>query len=231
MEKLNRRGWSSVHWTSHSGCVDIVQYLIDSRVNIDIAPFRGTTPLMIASLYGHLDVVKCLVENGAQVNRMDQDGKTALFHFEELKTESEQINQIEIIKYLVLKGSQLDHVDIDGTTFLGYAIATKNLLLVKYAIQNGFDVNQPVNEIYTPLTLAIEKRFMRIVQYLIGNGADVIQCDGNRNMDEELIENIMMNANTPNTLRNEIENDTQPAAEMRSTKKIKKEGEEENQEK
>jgi hypothetical protein len=38
----------------------------------------GFTPLMIATYYGHTHLVKYLVENGADVNRQDNNGWTAL---------------------------------------------------------------------------------------------------------------------------------------------------------
>jgi len=39
---------------------------------------EGVTPLMAAAVYGHSDVVKALLEHGANVDLTDGDGKTAL---------------------------------------------------------------------------------------------------------------------------------------------------------
>jgi ankyrin repeat protein len=39
---------------------------------------RGWTPLMLATLYGHLDIVKVLVEKGANVSAKGKDGRTPI---------------------------------------------------------------------------------------------------------------------------------------------------------
>ena len=51
------------------------------------------TTLSRVSLHGHLEVVKLLVEKGADSNASDEDGRTAL----DMARESEQI---EVVTYL-----------------------------------------------------------------------------------------------------------------------------------
>ena len=129
--------------------------------------------------------------NGARVGIVDSDGKTALTYFIPDQSEEQQKTQIQVIDLLVSKGAKLDHVDNNGNTFLFHAIDQNNLLLVQYAIQNGFDVNQPINKTITPLMYAIQKKNWDIIKFLIENGADVIQCDQNRNIEEETMAKVM----------------------------------------
>ncbi len=43
--------------------------------------FKGYTLLMYAARYGYLDIVKFLLNQGADINDMDDDGKFLIFYF------------------------------------------------------------------------------------------------------------------------------------------------------
>ncbi len=51
-----------------------------------------------------------MVENGTQVDKMDNYGNTALTGFGYFRSEAEQETQIQIIELLRSKGAKLDHV-------------------------------------------------------------------------------------------------------------------------
>lgn len=58
---------------------DVMAMLGSGRVDVNAKePVYGRTALMVASDWGHFEIVKYLVENGANVNLKDKDGKTAL---------------------------------------------------------------------------------------------------------------------------------------------------------
>jgi ankyrin repeat protein len=46
--------------------------LLDARIS------DGFTPLMLASMKGHVEVVRCLLDHGAAMNERDDDSQTAL---------------------------------------------------------------------------------------------------------------------------------------------------------
>jgi len=58
------------------GQTDKVKELLDNGANVN--EWNGGTALFTASYYGHLDVVKLLIERGAEVNTMSQRGESAL---------------------------------------------------------------------------------------------------------------------------------------------------------
>jgi ankyrin repeat protein len=56
-----------------------VQQLIADGANINAVTGAGRTPLMSATAYGHINIVKFLLENGANINTKDTGkGATAL---------------------------------------------------------------------------------------------------------------------------------------------------------
>lgn len=65
----------------------------------------GTTPLMEACYNGNIEMVKALLENGANVNAREFSGRTALHHAVFYDTfESNDETQLEIIKILLDNG-------------------------------------------------------------------------------------------------------------------------------
>ena len=53
---------------SYGGHPQIVQFLLQSGADKDLAGKDGTTTLMVTSQYGHLEVARCLLESGAKMN-------------------------------------------------------------------------------------------------------------------------------------------------------------------
>jgi uncharacterized protein len=60
---------------------------------METADLSGRTPLMGAAVNGHLDLVKLLVNYGANIKAMDKDGKTAT-------NWAQEMNHTEIVSFL-----------------------------------------------------------------------------------------------------------------------------------
>ena len=63
--------WTPLHWAVRRGDIDRVSALA-GRGNLEARDFQGRTPLHIAVLSGHDDIVKLLLERGADPNAQDQ---------------------------------------------------------------------------------------------------------------------------------------------------------------
>jgi ankyrin len=59
--------------------VHVVKELLEKNANVNAATKKGNTALHIASLAGQLDVVKLLVQFGANVDCRSQNGFTPLY--------------------------------------------------------------------------------------------------------------------------------------------------------
>ncbi|XP_031175472.1 ankyrin repeat domain-containing protein SOWAHA [Sander lucioperca] len=80
-------GFTALHWAAKSGNSEMIHKLVNiSRkrgtcVNINSKAHGGYTPLHIAAMHGHTEVMVLLVQGyGANVNERDNDGKKA-FHY------------------------------------------------------------------------------------------------------------------------------------------------------
>src|SRR5258705_9450021 len=60
------------------GDVAEVQVVLSGDVDVNATTPYGTTPLMSAAAYGHLEIVRALLKRGAALNQKRSDGFNAL---------------------------------------------------------------------------------------------------------------------------------------------------------
>ena len=82
-------GWNALHYACSEGHIEIVDILIDFNADPNLPCntdcWRHTTtdtkfsPLMLAALNGHAEIVKKLVEKKSDINYRDTNGETALY--------------------------------------------------------------------------------------------------------------------------------------------------------
>jgi ankyrin repeat protein len=62
---VNKPGWTALHYAATGGHVPVIRLLLEHNAYIDAASPNGTTPLMMAALYGFDSSVYELIESGA----------------------------------------------------------------------------------------------------------------------------------------------------------------------
>lgn len=121
---------------------------------------------MEAAQEGHLDLVKFLLENKADVHAQTQTGDTALTY----ACENGHTDVAEVLLYF---GAELEHLSEGGRTPLMKACRAGHICTVKFLIQKGADVNrQTTNNDHTPLSLACAGGHQQVVELLLAHGAD-----------------------------------------------------------
>jgi ankyrin repeat protein len=75
---VNKPGWTPLHYAATGGHVPIVEFLLDESAYIDAESPNGTTPLMMAAMYGSPEAVKVLIQAGADLTLKNHLGMTAL---------------------------------------------------------------------------------------------------------------------------------------------------------
>jgi ankyrin repeat protein len=75
---VNKTGWTALHYAATGGHLAIMQMLLDESAYIDAESPNGTTPLMMAAMYGTPAAVKLLLEAGADPTLKNQLGLSAL---------------------------------------------------------------------------------------------------------------------------------------------------------
>jgi len=139
---------------------------INMGVNVNKRGFDGKFPLTSCL---KMDVMRYLVDKGADVNQAINGGATPLiFH--------SQKGNLQVVKYLFKKGAFINQACINGATPLLLSVERGHLAIVKFLVQNGANVNQACIYGTTPLLMSSQRGHLTIVQYLVENEADVNQA-------------------------------------------------------
>lgn len=89
---VNKPGWTPLHYASTHGHLEIMNLLLEQHAYVDAESPNGTTPLMMAAMYGTPSAVKLLLESGADPLLKNQLGLTAIdFAFRANRKESADI--------------------------------------------------------------------------------------------------------------------------------------------
>ena len=78
---VNKPGWAPLHYavsSSQGDALGVAKLLLDTSAYVDAASPNGTTPLMMAAMYGSPEAVKLLLEESADPTLKNQLGLTAI---------------------------------------------------------------------------------------------------------------------------------------------------------
>ncbi len=127
-------------WACLHGILAELKELItkDVDVNIKESGYPGRTLLQCAAAEsGNIDIVKVLIQNGADVNAVDENKQSALHH-------AAEYGDVELAKVLLENGADVNAIDGDENTALHIAAIFDDddcVDVTKVLIQNGADVN------------------------------------------------------------------------------------------
>jgi ankyrin repeat protein len=169
VNRPDKKGETLLHWSIWNGEYDIAELLIKSgRVNLN---FKNTvasdTPLIFAIYKDQLEIVKLLIENGADFTSSNKDGNTPLHSAITLNRSR------EIIDFLIQKNMEIAPENASDGIPLHWAVNAGDLKVVKLLYEREEPLNIKDGNGNTPLHNAIKKKFTNIALFLIQNGAEL----------------------------------------------------------
>jgi ankyrin repeat protein len=76
---VSKDGWTSLHYASRLGFVDVVRKILDARADIECRDhFHSYTPLMVGATHGQIEVCSLLLSCGASKQTTNRWGRRAL---------------------------------------------------------------------------------------------------------------------------------------------------------
>lgn len=141
--------------------VEELRELLSTGFDVDVGSSHGKTPLVSACEFGQLEVVKVLVENGADVNH--KYDSTPL-------SKAIEYGSLAIVEYLLQKGA--NPLQISWLSYRAFIKCCEegHVVIIKLFVEAGMDVNYTWSGSERPLMVAIKNNQKCVVQYLFENG-------------------------------------------------------------
>lgn len=201
---VNARNFNSetaIFVSSKHGYSEIVHFLVEHcSAQVNVANRDGETPLMNSIMKRNVELMKYLIDHGADLSTMNRFGETAFF-----RAVFKFNHKLEVLKYLIEKGANMNVQDLRGQSVLMYSIpmsvevvkflvdqgcdlsATndegdnaltiacfwKRLEVAKILCEKGMNINHQNRKGETPLYLSSDRNSLDLVKYLISRGADM----------------------------------------------------------
>lgn len=176
---------------AQEGNYTIVDTLLRRGININERCWANENALCNAAKNKHTNIVKLLIDNGANIEEKDTLG-TAL----DSAARNNDIDTINLLikhgaktvspnslywaayagcitaaKFIIENSADAEKQDYCNSALLG-AINGQKIKIVKYLIKNGANLEAQCDDRYTPLMLAAKNGNLEIGKLLIENGAD-----------------------------------------------------------
>ena len=131
-----------------------------TKNNMNSTNDRGDTLLYMAVQNSCIEIVKMLIEVGADVDKADKGGRTPLYW-------AAFNGRTEIAKMLIEAKADVNKANIYGQTLLYRAVWHDYTEIVKMLIKAGADVNKANKCGETPLQLAAKEEHLDIMTMLL----------------------------------------------------------------
>jgi ankyrin repeat protein len=197
-------GETALHTCAHTGRVDAAKVLLAHGAQVNAGEnWRGQTPLMWAAAQGHAEMMRALIEAGADVNV-----RSTVVTWERQRTAEPREKWlppggltpllfaardgcVECVKVLVSGGADINIIDPESHNALVLALMNGHFDVAAALIESGIDINSSDNVGRTALIAAVDAHTMpasnrpapkeadstrtslEIVQMLLARGANV----------------------------------------------------------
>jgi ankyrin repeat protein len=156
---------------------------VNARIEHEGKDDEGVTPLHLAAAdYGRVEVVRVLLEHGANVGAEDNKGRTPLHEaadYRRIETnervEGYVSGKVELVRVLLEHGANVGAEDSEGRTPLHVAAEHAKVEVVRLLLEHGANVGAEDNEGRTPLHKAVAREYgmVEVIRVLLEHGANV----------------------------------------------------------
>ena len=159
MRKVKIGSWSDVYIEMVKFVRSVNKtYWLSKKKKEELISFQDKdTGLRAASRYGYLEMVKYLVENGADIHARNDNALR----------EASRYGHLDIVKYLVENGADIHALNDEALRMASY---NGHLDIVKFLVNNGANIHSLGN---WALIMAIIKGHLEVVKFLVENGANI----------------------------------------------------------
>ena len=158
-----------IHDLALAGDLDGIRRLLDADPKAALGHVQARDPAGMTALHravwgGHPDIVRLLLERGAEVNAKDGGGQTPI-------SLAARWGRSDVMNLLLEHGADASITDDAGRTLLHYAAEYGHIEVMRALLDHGFDVDVEAS-IGTPLHSAAFRREVQAAAFLLDRGAN-----------------------------------------------------------
>lgn len=190
----------------------MLKLLINFGADVNAQDSERWTPLHASAAVGHLNLVKVLIDNGANLLACNADGNMPYDLAENLETLDYIENEMSLqgitqdcidktrafiehsmlmdLKQLAESGFDLNALDHNHATFLHIAAANGFTQVVDFLLENQVNIDVVDNDLWTPLHCAACWGHLEILEILVQAGANLSIKNKNEETPIDLCEDI-----------------------------------------
>lgn len=157
---VNEKGWTALMEAADEGAYETAQVLMQAGAQIELHGEQfHATPLGIAASEGHLDILKMLLDAGANAN--GPAGSQPPLH------EAAEEGHLEVVRYLLDAGTAVDQRDQVGRTALFHAAKENQVDVIWLLLDRGADPGLTDNNGHSALDEAAEEDAVESIEKLL----------------------------------------------------------------
>jgi hypothetical protein len=153
----------TIHHAAQAGDISNVARFLREGVDVEDQNETKNTPLHIAALYGHLDIVVFLSLKNANFNAVNELNYTPLHY-------AACWGHTKIVKFLVSKGVKVDALSNKSRTPLHLSVFGGNTETIEFLLEAGANLEAQDETNETPLGIAVAQNQFEIMSLLILKG-------------------------------------------------------------
>jgi ankyrin repeat protein len=150
------------------------QELIAEGATLNTQRFGAENPLAAAAAAGHVEMVRLLLDKGADPKSPCDYGGSSAF------LAAVKQGSVEIVTEMLARGADANQRNFRRETALMFAAGAKNLPLVELLLEKGADIDARDNARWRPLTYAMHAGEPALVTLLLQKGARTNIVDEDR---------------------------------------------------
>jgi uncharacterized protein len=198
LEMTDEKKKSLLHYAVLGSATDVIRFLIDMDINVNMADEHGETPLFDCARKGKLDIAKMLISKFASINVENRKGELPI-HLAAFKGDLDMLKLLiesgaylnkktqedklpvhyaiqggrqDVISFLLKESKQTWFIkDMHNNTLLHHAAKTSNIQLIEMLLNQNLDPNALNDQFETPIFNAVRFGTIETIRLLLASDA------------------------------------------------------------
>ncbi len=200
LEMVDERKKSLLHYAVLGSAMDVIHYLLDMDINVNLIDEHGETPLFDCARKGKLEIAKLLLTKFANVNLENRIGELPIHlaafkgnmdmiklliesgSFLNKKTQEDRLpvhyaiagGRVDVVPFLLKESKQSWFMkDTYGNSLLHHAAKTSNVQMLDLLLNQNLDPNALNSQFETPIFNAVRFGTIETLRLLLASDAYV----------------------------------------------------------